>query len=117
MENKVEQETESLLRCLGLSGKYHGLTYLCSAVKLVILNPDLIRLKQVTKTIYPSVAKQYHTTPSIVERNIRTLIRTIWTTCDKSELDSIAGCHVLKPPTNSEMIDILAHYIKLHLND
>ena len=54
----------------------------------------------------------FQTTPSCVERNLRTLIQSCWNYPDHSFLNLIAGAELRQPPTNSQFIDILAAYLR-----
>lgn len=100
------------LRGLGLTSKYQGYHQLAKAIMIALENDDL--LLNVTKNIYPEVAKETHTTPQSVERNIRTAIEVCWRQSKEEGFSRIAGCKVEKMPTNAEFIDMLAFYITNH---
>ena len=70
----------------------------------------------VTKCIYPSVATEYGTTPSCVERRIRAAIAEAW----KSERSAVIAAYfgytvdnMRGKPTNGEFIAMLADRIRL----
>lgn len=98
------------LRGLGLTSKYQGYHQLAEAIRLVLGNDDF--LLNVTKNIYPAVAKEMRTTPQSVERNIRTAIEVCWRQSGTKGFSKIAGCRIEKIPTNTEFIDMLAFYIR-----
>ena len=85
-------DAERLLRLLGVSGKLTGFRYAVYMVEQVRDQPE--------------------TTPSCVERNLRTLIQSCWNYPDHSFLNLIAGAELRQPPTNSQFIDILAAYLR-----
>lgn len=66
----------------------------------------------ITKRLYAQTAAHFNTTPSCVERNLRTLIQRCWNYPDHSFLNLIAGAELQQPPTNSQFIDILAAYLR-----
>ncbi|MFQ6805773.1 MAG: sporulation initiation factor Spo0A C-terminal domain-containing protein [Lachnospiraceae bacterium] len=57
---------------LGIHGTYKGYRYLVFALELALSDEN--QLLYVTKNLYPSVARRYHTTPSRVDRDLRTVI-------------------------------------------
>lgn len=70
-------EIHELLLDIGLSPGVLGFQYITHALQLIMM--DETYLHHVTKTLYIDIAKQYNTTPSGVERNIRHAIATAWT--------------------------------------
>ena len=91
----------AVIRSLGISATHLGYYYLNTSILLIL--EDENRLLMVSKLLYPLVAEIHSTTPSCVERNIRT-----------ERLFQIAGCRLQSKPTNGEFIDILSCYIKKH---
>ena len=82
---------------------------------MMVVN-DIDIINQITKQLYPDIAKKYHTTPSRVERAIRHAIETAWNRGDIDTLNSFFGYTVSNSkgkPTNSEFIAMIAD--KLHL--
>ena len=98
----------SLIRKLGATSKYKGYYFLAEAVKMTMDFQE--EPMKITKDIYPSLAKKFHSTPMNVEQDIRTMINVCWIT-NKKELERIAGYHLNYKPTNSEFVDILAYYL------
>lgn len=103
-------DAERLLRLLGLSGKLTGFRYAIYMVEQVRDQPENMFL--ITKRLYAQTAEHFRTTPSCVERNLRTLIQSCWNYPDHSFLNLIAGTELRQPPTNSQFIDILAAYLR-----
>ena len=73
-------------------------------------------INSVTKVLYPSVAKQYQTTTSRVERAIRHAIEVAWDRGDIDTLNSYFGYTIQNnrgKPTNSEFIAMIADNLRL----
>ena len=82
---------------------------------MVIENPNVIG--QITKTLYPSIAEKFDSSPTKVERAIRHAIELGWTRGNQDTIDEIFGYTIsaLKAkPTNSEFIAMVADYISLN---
>ena len=97
-----------IIRKLGITSKYKGYYFLAEAVNMVMAQKD--GNIKITKDIYPNLSKKFKSTPSNIERDIRTVINTCWRT-NKSGLDEIAGYPLKFKPTNSEFIDMIAYYL------
>ena len=72
----------------------------------------------VTKILYPTVAKEFKTTSSRVERAIRHAIEVAWDRGDVDVLSSYFGYTIQSQrgkPTNSEFIAMIADKITLAL--
>ena len=108
-EAELWQTAERTLRRLRIGGKLKGLRYLTYAITETVKNP--YRTEGITKDLYHEIARKYGVTASKVERNIRKAICVSWTNA-KKELDQMAGYHLVKRPTNSEFIDLVAYYIR-----
>ena len=100
-----------LLRLLGVNGKLAGFHYAAYMVEQVRDQPENMVL--ITKRLYMQTAEHFNTTPSCVERNLRTLIQSCWSYPDNILLNLIAGKELKQPPTNSHFIDILAAYLRI----
>lgn len=100
----------TIIRSLGISATHLGYYYLNTAILLVL--EDENRLLMISKLLYPLVAELHSTTPTCIERNIRTVISLCWNRGDRERLFQIAGCRIQVKPTNGEFIDILSCYVK-----
>jgi len=69
-------------------------------------------LLSVSKLLYPQIAKNYHTTSSSVERDIRTVIRVCWERGNRRLLQEIALRPLDSQPTSSEFLDILTAHLR-----
>ena len=97
-----------VLRPLGITRNYRGYHQFIQAVALVL--EDEIRLTDVEKQVYAVVAKQTHSKPENVERNLRTAISCAWRT-NPPLLEQMAKFQMLAPPSASQFLDIIATYI------
>ena len=83
---------------------------------MVVNNIDIIN--QITKQLYPDLAKKYKTTPSRVERSIRHAIEVAWNRGQIEIAQDIFGYTVNSnkgKPTNSEFIAMIADKLRLDL--
>ena len=81
---------------------------------MAVRTPEIINA--VTKQLYPSVAKDYETTPSRVERAIRHAIEVAWSRGKMDTIDEMFGYTIHNgkgKPTNSEFIALITDRIRL----
>ena len=79
---------------------------------------DIESVSAITKVLYPSIAKKFHTTSSRVERAIRHAIEVAWDRGDLETLQSYFGytvSGVKGKPTNSEFISMIADRLRLQM--
>lgn len=62
--------------------------------------------------IYYEVGRKFHVSASGVERNIRTLVNSVWENGGRDSLENICGGKLYERPSASEVIEILACYVK-----
>lgn len=105
---KKEDAAHKLLRRLGANGGYLGFYYTASAIKIVMQSEESIYQ---CKWLYNEVAKLYDTTPFCVERNIRTLVDTIWSYGNRALLKEIIPYPPGVKPKNAQFIDGLVTYL------
>ena len=84
--NDIEYEkfVGKVLRNLGAERSYRGFDYITYGTALVV--KDGRKLYYITKSLYPEIAIKYKTTWRCVERDIRTIVDTIWKNGDKEFL-------------------------------
>ncbi len=117
-EKKLEIIISNYLKELGVSANLKGYYYLRYAIRILINDRRLI--SAVTKMLYPMVAKEFKTTPSRAERNIRNAIERCWEREMMNEefakdVFSYGVFHRGKP-TNSEFLaEVTDHIIMTHL--
>ena len=95
-----------LLYRLGVTANYTGFFHTACAVQLCIEKPE--RLLLVTKWVYPDVAKQYRTSWTAVERNIRTVSGVIWRE-NRPLLEALACKPIAHQPGTAQLLAILTY--------
>lgn len=95
---------QALLYRLGATEAYTGFPYTVRAIQLCINDPR--RLNCITTLIYLDIARQFDTTWTAVERNMRTLVSIIWER-NPVLLTKLAGCPMERKPNNSRFLSIL----------
>ncbi len=112
----VEVEVTSIMHEIGVPAHIKGYQYLRDAIMMVVKDLDIIN--SITKQLYPSIAKEYNTTPSRVERAIRHAIEVAWSRGQVEAIDALFGYTVSTgkgKPTNSEFIAMVADKLRLEL--
>ena len=115
-EGGLEIQVTEILHQIGVPAHIKGYHYLRDSILMAIRTPSIINA--VTKQLYPSVAKDYGTTPSRVERAIRHAIEVAWDRGDVDVLNSYFGYTIHNTrgkPTNSEFIAMISDRIRLHM--
>lgn len=103
-----------MLNNFGTSPSLLGYHYIREAVMMVY--NDNIVLNQITRTLYPSIAKKFNTTPSRTERAIRHAIEKSWYSSN-SPLMGIYKNMAIDKPTNSSFIATVVEKLKLDRKD
>ena len=112
--DNIEYVVTDIIHQIGIPAHIKGYHYLRAAILLSVEDSEMINC--VTKLLYPTVAKQYSTTSSRVERAIRHAIEIAWDRGNVDTLNSFFGytIHTAKgKPTNSEFIALIADKLKL----
>lgn len=112
----IEVELTNVMHDIGVPAHIKGYQYLRDAIIMVIKDLDVIN--SITKLLYPSIAKEYNTTASRVERAIRHAIEVAWNRGQVDTIDSLFGYTVnvgKGKPTNSEFIAMVADKLRLEL--
>ena len=104
------REIEHLIRSLGIGATYRGYKYLCYAISLCLENEDY--LLGISKLLYPTIANTFQTTPSSVERDLRTVINVCWERGNRSLLTTIAMYPLETKPTTGAFLDILIGHLQ-----
>ena len=84
---------------------------------MMVVN-DINSINQITKVLYPDIAKKFGTTAPRVERAIRHAIEVAWGRGNQDLIENLFGYTVSSDkgkPTNSEFIALLADKIRLEL--
>ncbi|MBR6915021.1 MAG: sporulation transcription factor Spo0A [Clostridia bacterium] len=110
----IETQVTKIIHQIGVPAHIKGYQYLRTAIMMTVSDSNIIN--SVTKVLYPSVAKQYSTTTSRVERAIRHAIEVAWDRGDVDTLNSYFGYTIQNSrgkPTNSEFIAMIADNLRL----
>lgn len=110
----LEVRVTGMIHDVGVPAHIKGYQYIREAILMSVKNEDIIN--SVTKTLYPSLAQKYNTTPSRVERAIRHAIEVAWNRGQIEMHDKIFGYTVNSnkgKPTNSEFIAMIADKLRL----
>ena len=74
--NILEIKVTKIICNFGIPANVKGYRYIRSAIIMAINEPEV--LEGITKDLYPSLAREYKTMPSRIERGIRNAIRIAW---------------------------------------
>lgn len=115
-EENLEALVTNVIHEVGVPAHIKGYQYLREAIIMVVKDIDVIN--QITKSLYPQIARKYKTTPSRVERAIRHAIEVAWGRGQQEAVENIFGYTVSASkgkPTNSEFIAMIADKLRLEL--
>lgn len=114
LQLELEKNITDLLHEIGIPAHIKGYMYLRTAILQTYENIDF--LGQITKVLYPEIARTYSTTSSRVERAIRHAIEVAWNRGNVDAIDEIFGYTVSASkakPTNSEFIAMISDKLRL----
>ncbi|MEG0290653.1 MAG: sporulation transcription factor Spo0A [Erysipelotrichaceae bacterium] len=114
MKLELESEITAVLHEIGIPAHIKGYMYLRTAIIETYFNIDF--LGQITKVLYPEIARKYLTTSSRVERAIRHAIEVAWNRGNIDAIDEIFGYTISASkakPTNSEFIAMISDKLRL----
>ncbi|MBO5341789.1 MAG: sporulation initiation factor Spo0A C-terminal domain-containing protein [Lachnospiraceae bacterium] len=112
----LERYVTQIMLDMGIPAHLKGYHYLREAI--LISERDMNTVTSVTKLLYPSIAKRYHTTDQKVERAIRNAIEVSWRRGNTHTFEELFGYSAnsgRQRPTNSEYICRLADKIRLDM--
>jgi len=115
-QKNLEAEVTCIMHEIGVPAHIKGYQYLRDAIIMVVKDLDIIN--SITKQLYPTIAREYNTTPSRVERAIRHAIEVAWGRGQVEAIDSLFGYTVSLgkgKPTNSEFIAMVADKLRLEM--
>ena len=115
-EDNLEALVTNVIHEVGVPAHIKGYQYLREAIIMVVNDIDVIN--QITKCLYPQIARKFHTTPSRVERAIRHAIEVAWGRGQQDVVENIFGYTVSAAkgkPTNSEFIAMISDKLRLEL--
>lgn len=109
---EYEKQAIYILRQFGINGMYKGCDYIVSGVSFI--HENISSYIPITKILYPDIAKQYNTSASCVEKNIRWVIETIWKNENNSKIidDIFDTCNSSRRPSNLQFLLSLYRHIE-----
>jgi len=110
----LEKEVTDIIHDIGVPAHIKGYQYLRDAIVMSVKDPLMI--SAITKILYPTIAKNFQTTPSRVERAIRHAIEVAWSRGKMETLEGLFGYTINTgkgKPTNSEFIALISDKIRL----
>ena len=113
-DSALETDVTKMIREIGIPAHIKGYQYIREGIMMAVKEPEI--LNYITKYLYPTIAKKYHTTTSSVERAIRHAIEVAWNRGKLDSLEEIFGYSVScgkGKPTNSEFIALIADKFRL----
>lgn len=114
-KDPIEEEITRQIRAVGVPAHLRGYHYLRAAIQFSVEAEDPSCIA-ITKDIYPMIAEQYNTRPSLVERSIRNAIEVAWTRGNNQVLHQFFGYTMNDfkgKPTNAEFIAMLADRVRM----
>ncbi len=115
-DSELELMVTEIIHQIGVPAHIKGYHYLRESIILSIKDNEI--MNSVTKLLYPTVAKNFSTTSSRVERAIRHAIEVAWDRGDIDVLNSYFGYTIQTDrgkPTNSEFIAMISDKLRLKL--
>lgn len=113
-DSALESDVTKMIREIGIPAHIKGYQYIREGIMMSVKDPDI--LNYITKYLYPTIAKKYHTTTSSVERAIRHAIEVAWNRGKLDAMEALFGYSVNSgkgKPTNSEFIALIADKFRL----
>ena len=110
--NRTKNDSVVLLKKLGVNPAVKGWNYLNEAIQMSIDDPTVMEM--ITKTMYPTIAKKYGTTPTRVERAMRHAIERAFSIAPAEAISAVFGNSIdpmTGKPTNSQFVATLVNII------
>lgn len=108
-ERALDERIANIFISAGIPPHIKGYQFLREAVKQTVDVPEMIN--NITKELYPAVARHFNTSPSKVERAIRHAIEVAWSRGKIENINNIYGIKIFargEKPTNGELIALVA---------
>ncbi len=105
----LDERIANIFLSMGIPAHIKGYHFLREAIKLVVNDREMINA--ITKDLYPTVALNFNTTSSKVERAIRHAIDVAWTRGQMENINMLFGSKLYvkhEKPTNGEFIALIA---------
>lgn len=111
---ELEKYITRIMLDVGVPAHLRGYHYLRDAI--LLSGRDMEVVSSVTKLLYPTIARRFHTTDQKVERAIRNAIEVSWNRGNADTFHQLFGYSALTGqhrPTNSEYIARIADKVRL----
>lgn len=108
----LDERLSDIFISAGIPPHIKGYRFLREAVKQSVYAPEMIN--NITKELYPAVAKKFMTSPGKVERAIRHAIDVAWSRGKIENINALYGIKVFSrgdKPTNGELIALVSDRI------
>ena len=105
-----EREIRELLFRLGANSHYCGFEYIMRCIEIMMQSEAA---REYVKVAYVSAAATCNTDDTCVERDIRTVIESIWRGGNQDLLEEIIGYLVTSRPKAKEFLNRLTDYVLL----
>lgn len=105
----IDIAISDILNSLGMTAKHIGYRYLRFGIRMMVESPD--KTLMVTKHIYPEIAKSFHASSAMVERNIRHCIDYIWTKSQSPYPFAGVRYYDSRRPTNGTLLAAIAETV------
>ncbi len=111
-----EKAIISTLDSFGVNRSYTGYDYVVHGLLLIIDNRE--RLECITKTIYLDIASHFHTSWNCVEKNMRTIVTSVWNSHNSELLETVFNkSNRNKKPTNKTFLRYMYDYVIRTVDD
>ena len=110
---RMEERISRMLITLGITSRLKGYAYLITGLQMAIKCPECVT--NITKELYPDIAKEHKTQPEKVERGIRHAILVSQTQGSMIKLNSLLNCEAYNMGdklTNSRFIALAAERLR-----
>ncbi len=108
-QERTYEDVTKIIHKLGVPANIKGYDYLRSAIICNLKYGNIA----ITRELYPTIAKEFDTTPQRVERAIRHAISRIYAIGDEATILEVFG-NKNRIPTNSEVIATIAEYLRFN---
>ena len=115
---RMEERISRMLITLGITSRLKGYAYLITGLQMAIKCPECVT--NITKELYPDIAKEHKTQPEKVERGIRHAILVSQTQGSMIKLNSLLNCEAYNMGdklTNSRFIALAAERLRYRALD
>ena len=109
INRKLDERISNIFLTIGIPAHIKGYTFAREGIKMYV--ERFGQIDSITKNVYPSIAKNFKSSPSKVERAIRHAIEVGWNRGRMERINEIFGVKVFDQkdkPTNSEFIALIA---------